>query len=37
MVMKKLQGQEEGGHQDNVFSGQSEVTVELPAPQNKIT
>lgn len=34
--MKKLQGLEEGGHQDNVFSGQTEVTVELPVPQNQI-
>lgn len=34
--MKKLHGQEEKGHQDNVFSGQSEITEELPVLQNKI-
>lgn len=34
--MNKLQGQEERGHQDNVFSGQLEMTEELPVLQNKI-
>lgn len=35
--MKELRGQEEKGHQDNVFSeGQSEITEELPVLQNKI-